>query len=82
VWSADGDNKFVELTGSDEALGGGKNTVCSAIEGCNDIEEFYGRVKRRGALRCEETGLFNGGRGEEAGVSDDGVVEVGALGKV
>ena len=33
VWLADGDGKFVELAGSDEALDGGKNTVCSAIKG-------------------------------------------------
>jgi hypothetical protein len=32
VWLADGDGKFVERAGSDEALDGGKNTVCSAIK--------------------------------------------------
>ena len=33
VWVADGDGKFVELAGSDEALDGGKDMVCSAIKG-------------------------------------------------
>ena len=39
-------------------------------------------TKRRSALRCEETGLFNGRGGEdsEGGVSDDGGVELEEVG--
>jgi hypothetical protein len=82
VWGvADGDGKFVELAGGDEALGDGKEFGVFDDKGGKDIGMLDDRDKEMGAFDCdgrgEETGVFDNGGVEEVGVLDKGGKETG-----
>jgi hypothetical protein len=94
VWGVeDGDGKFVELAGGDEALGSGKEFGVFDDKGGEDIGVLDDRDKEMGAFdgdgRGKETGVFDDkgevgvsddGGGEEVGVFDEGgAEEVGAF---
>jgi hypothetical protein len=94
VWGvADGDSKFVELAGGDEALGGGEEFGVFDDTGGKEAGVLDDGDKEMGAFdsdeRDEKTGIFDDkgevgvsddGGGEEAGVFDEGgTEEVGAF---
>ena len=86
VWGGnDRDGKSVELTGGDEALGGGEEMGVFDVKGGKDIGLLDDRGKDMGMLDVsgkeigvfddrggEEAGAFDDGEGEEAGLFDDG----------